>query len=566
MGKLGTVHGSARWVLLLGLTGCGQSHPDFGSAADQDVDKTSAALVTGREFTILPQTDGSTRQTIFQWEAASDAGDVNGDGFDDVIVSAYWFRGWYSSRAYVVFGKPGSAAVELDDIEAGIGGFPLNGESQAFLYAQLTVSAAGDVNGDGLDDLLVGDPVDYNYFRGKGYVVFGKEDSAAVELSDVSAGIGGFSITGEGTWDATGRYLANAGDVNGDGLDDVLLASPYATGDTPYSCRSYVVFGKKTTASVDLIEVAAGLGGYTIDCDDADTGALSASILDASGAGDVNGDGLDDVIVATASGTFGRSYVVFGKAGTASVSLSSVRAGSGGIAILGEAAGDYAGFSVGGGGDVNADGLSDIVIGAPGKSTTATFSGRAYVVFGTSSTANISLSDVAVGSGGFIVDGAAASDSAGVVVDVLRDVNADGLDDVAVACDRHLGDPAAAATHVVFGKTSTAPVSLATIPAGAEGLTRIEPRAPFDEEHGMGTSPAGDVDADGFDDFVLGPPLSENGYVVFGADFSGLVTLRGTKVADTLAATDPSAPDVLVGDLGWDTLSSDGGGDILLAG
>ena len=154
---------------------------------------------------------------------------------------------------------------------------------------------------------------------------------------------------------------------------------------------------------IDLADVAAGSGGLVMNgIDPSDLSGISVS-----GAGDVNGDGLADVIVGASSAdpsgndSAGESYVVFGKADGTPVNLVDVAAGSGGFVINGIDPGDRSGHSVSGAGDVNGDGLADVIVGAnradPGGNSNA---GESYVVFGKADGTVVNLADVAAGSGG----------------------------------------------------------------------------------------------------------------------------------------------------------------------
>ncbi|MCX7246552.1 MAG: VCBS repeat-containing protein, partial [Burkholderiales bacterium] len=257
----------------------------------------------------------------------------------------------------------------LSAIAGGTGGFVINGQC-ASDYSGVSVASAGDVNGDGLADLIVGanssDPtgaVD----GGRSYVVFGKTADTAINLSAIAAGTGGFVINGQCANDQSGRSVASAGDVNGDGLADLIvgaIVSSPAGGSN--AGRSYVVFGKTAGAAINLSAIAGGTGGFVINgqCANDSSGASVAS------AGDVNGDGLADLIVGANSSDpagavdGGRSYVVFGKSTTTAINLSGIASGAGGFVINGQCAGDRSGWSVASAGDVNGDGLADLIVGA----------------------------------------------------------------------------------------------------------------------------------------------------------------------------------------------------------
>lgn len=459
--------------------------------------------------------------------AVSNAGDVNGDGFDDVILGAPYAGtgGVYgtSGTSYVVFGKPDSASVDLDNL--GERGFLITGIGDADGFG-FSVSGAGDVNGDGLADLIIGAPEAGP--AGESFVVFGKTDGADVDLSDLGTDQDpkGFRIAGANGGDQSGSSVSGAGDVNGDGLADIIIGAAGASpGGNSFAGASFVVFGKADNSQVDLAEMGTGLGpgGFRINGID----PFDASGQSVAGAGDVNADGFDDVIIGAsrAGGQAGESYVVFGKADNTTVDL--VNLGTGGFRINGADAFDSSGRSVSGAGDVNGDGRADLIIGAPGVND----GGASYVVFGKASSANVELSDL--GNGGFRIDGFAFI-QAGTSVSGAGDVNGDGLDDVLVGAP--FADPDgrdyAGATYVVFGKADSANLDLANLGSGGFRISGKDAGDRF----GSSVSGGGDVNRDGQPDLVIGAPGAE----ISGVEFAGesYIVFGPSPVARPLFYTD----------------------------
>ncbi|RJF80530.1 hypothetical protein D3874_25720 [Oleomonas cavernae] len=218
----------------------------------------------------------------------------------------------------------------------------------------------GDLNGDGKAEILVGMPDSKAGGNNSGavYVVFGKGTGTAVDLADVAAGVGGFRIKGV-TDDDAGAAVSGLGDVNGDGLGDILVGAPR-------SDSAYVVFGKADGTEVDLGDVRLGVGGYRILAED--VGDLD--MLSVTGGGDFNRDGIGDLVIGAANNSEGGSdagavYVVWGGS-SGTIDLAQVAQGFGGAKVVG-AAGSLTGASVSVGPDLNGDGAVDLIIGAPGS-------------------------------------------------------------------------------------------------------------------------------------------------------------------------------------------------------
>jgi len=455
-------------------------------------------------------------------ESVSNAGDINGDGFDDLIIGAPHNSDVLNPGAsFVVFGKASgfNATIPLSGLN-GTNGFRINGVAGGDAAGQ-AVSSAGDINGDGFDDLLIGAPVSdvLENDTGYAYVVFGKASgfSAAMDLSSLN-GSNGFRMHVDEADQLLGWAASNAGDVNGDSIDDLIIGAPIGE-------RSYIVFGKTSgfDASLDLSSLN-GSNGFRIE------GLVAGEQFGNSvSAGDINGDGFNDLIVGSYYGGNGTSYVVFGKASfNAILNLSGLN-GANGFKLVGEAGGDQAGYSVSSAGDVNGDGFDDIIIGARQADANGMDSGASYVVFGKASgfgaTLNLSGLD---GSNGFRLKGGAAGDNSGRSVSAAGDFNGDGFDDLIVgsyAADANGKD--SGTSYVVFGKATgfSASLDLSDLSSNdgfsLNGLTA-------GNSFGKSVSSAGDVNNDGFDDLIIGSPLAEGGalnsgvaYVIFGHSFAG---------------------------------------------
>ncbi|MBA5249256.1 MAG: hypothetical protein FE834_06970, partial [Gammaproteobacteria bacterium] len=391
----GDINGDGLDDVIVGAFGAnlraGKSYVVFGKTNNTAINLGDVEQGTGG-FVINGDTaDG------YSGYAVSSAGDINGDGVDDLIVGAWAAGKSYEGQSYVVFGKTNSTAINLSNIANGTGGFILKGE-KAHDHSGYKVSSAGDVNGDGLDDLIVGThhpDVTSGKNTGKSYVVFGKTDSTAINLGDIASGTGGFIIHCEKVDDIRGNSVSYAGDVNGDGLDDLIVGVGGilgADGSGKSSIgKSYVIFGKTDTNAINLSVIERGTGGFVIN---------GEKVYDYSGnsvsyAGDVNGDGLDDLVIGayTSNLRTGKSYVVFGKKDdTDAINLSAIAQGTGGFVINGESIEDYSGNTVSSAGDVNGDGLDDLIVGAHGAHGANSKTGKSYVIFGKTDTNAINLS------------------------------------------------------------------------------------------------------------------------------------------------------------------------------
>lgn len=334
-------------------------------------------------------------------ESVDVAGDVNGDGSIDYLIGA---QNHDLGVAYIVYG-PVSGSIDLADADVTLEGWDItHGVGE-------TVAGVGDINGDGLDDVLVGAPF-ADGSTGKAYLVYGSPTlGGEVNLSNANV-----TFIGESAGGGVGHSLAGAGDVNGDGFDDLLIGAPFTDNIGENEGATYLVYG------------AASLGG-TMDLGNADAKYIGANPQANAGTsvagGDVTGDGFADILIGardanTTAGTFtGAAYLIHGGSGGSAPSGTHTLDAAD-VTYAGE--GGHAGQSVAIPGDVNGDGIGDVLVGAPSGRN-----GTVYVEYG-SATQDSSV-DLAT------VDGTITGlggDEFGTSLAGVGDIDGDGLNDFVV--------------------------------------------------------------------------------------------------------------------------------------
>ncbi len=377
---------------------------------------------------------------------------------------------------------------------------PLGGASASFWGEALNdaaatdVSAAGDVNGDGYADFLIAAPGNDESAADAGqvYLFLGKD---AGWVQDLSLSAADASFLGEQASDAAGSSVAGVGDVNGDGFDDFLIGAPSNGEAGAGAGQAYLIFGRASgwARDVSLSTADASFWGENLG---------DSAGFDVAPAGDVNGDGLADFLIAapTYGGSAGKVYLILGKTSGWAMDTSLANADA---SFIGENAGDLAGQSVAGVGDVNGDGLDDFLIGAWKNSDAFSGAGKVYLILGKTSgwERNVSLANA---DASFL--GATQDEAAGLPVAGAGDVNGDGFDDLLIGATGY-GDgvtvpEGAGRIYLVLGKATGWGVnqSLAAVAAGSYV------GEDFWDTAGSALAGGGDVNGDGLDDFLIGAP------------------------------------------------------------
>lgn len=435
------------------------------------------------------------------WSVAS-AGDVNNDSFTDILIGTAYDE-WGAQgvgQTYLIYGR--SNILWKEAIDLSMAEVSFIGES-AEDSAGWSVAGAGDVNNDGYADILIGAPFndDGGSNAGQIYLIFGQQSATWGMRMNLSAADASF--IGEDAGDWSGYSIAGVGDVNSDDFDDILIGA-YADDDGGGAAgQVYLFFGRPTPAWTMRMDLSTANASF-IGENDGDSAGWSVV-----GAGDVNDDGYDDLVIGALKNDLGgtqagQAYLVLGRSTTAWTMRMDLAMAD--ASFIGEAAGDHAGYSVAGVGDVNCDGFDDVLIGAVSNDGGGSDSGQIYLIFGQKTINWMLRASLSDANASFI--GEAPGGAAGFFVSGAGDINNDSFDDFLIgAIYNSYSGRSAGQVYLKLGRP-TSEWYMRTNLFDTDSLFVGEQ----DEDRvGYSVAGGGDVNNDGVEDFLIGAPYNDDG-------------------------------------------------------
>lgn len=383
----------------------------YGRREGGDIDLSGFSAADGIAIDGENANDRIGRRTV------SSAGDVNNDGYDDILIGTI-DKGGLDGAFYLIFGGESPANVSLPPASPSIG-VEIDGGFN--YYAGHSSVGLGDINGDDIDDFAVGSIYGPAPYRGRTHVIYGKDGgfpSASLSLATVT-GSEGFYIAGEDNTDYMGTTVAAPGDINGDGVRDILTGG-YATST---DSDGYIIYGSTGTRAD--IDTSGGVGaqGFEISGSTNDWDLRSTA-----GGGDFNGDGEMDFVLASSefNSNTGRIVLFYGDVGTLTLGTPTADQG-----FILDGVSNYNSGNSTAMADVNGDGLADLLVGAYLADYSVANSGSAYLVFGQDGIPNTgaTLAGYTGGTTGVRFDGTTNNGRLGTSA-ALADVNGDNCIDI----------------------------------------------------------------------------------------------------------------------------------------
>jgi len=493
----------AFFIALLNLT---FAFPDPGSTYTININDTNGSLITYPSQNIM--------QGVVN--PMGSAGDVNGDGIDDMFITVPSF---VYGAVYVIYGRKGGIDSNIDVTNlTSEQGFAIYSPDKYISFAE-SVGAAGDINGDGLDDIMtVHDKIGNTSETSTAtiFVIYGRKGGLPniyINQTNITGSIG-FTISNiPSAWGHDASILmSRAGDINHDGNQDILIGAPHWQ-DTG---AVLVVYGRKgNLPDMDWNNITSDQAALIYS---KAIGLWFGMVL--APAGDVNGDGIDDFLVSCQindkvfTTRYSYIFVIYGDRNFTGFNLADWNSTLG-FFIVGDLYDSLFAHQLSArGGDINGDGINDIIIGYR-RSILKDNSTTIYVLYGTKNIRDQIFLAQFTPSDGVKIVGTDINYEAGV--SGVGDVNGDGVDDILIGdCYASAQAYLSGDAYVLYGSKNGLPSTVNLTMLEKDQGYRITGRGGVQEWFGFWVNPAGDVNADGINDMMIGMGYINITYVVYG--------------------------------------------------
>jgi hypothetical protein len=459
----GDINGDGYIDIIAGAPYSNAGGTDYGTAR---IYFGSSSGISNMPATIIDSEIGENTEFGF---SVSSAGDVDNDGFEEVIIGAYKNNS-YAGRIYIFRGSTLGVDSLMTIIECGTG-------EQRFGYSV----AHANVNNDAYEDIIIGAPGNLTgeggYPMGRVYIFHGSSAGITATHSSQADTI----IEAEAVDHKFGFSVSCAGKVNNDDYEDIIVGAPgWSTGGKPDAGQAYIFHG----SSSGITQTSAGSANKILNV----LNRYAQFGFSVSGAGDVNNDGYDDVIIGEPYYPYdtyiGRAYVFHGSSSGISDTPSTT--------LDGENNDDNFGYCVSAAGNVNGDSWDDVVIGAPFYDTSNLNAGKIYVHHGSASGTQNSAAAT--------ITGQTVKEHFGVTVSSAGNIDQDIYDDVIIGADGWPGDDS--------GRAYTFLGSGSGLSTNADAEINGEY---LGDKLGTCVSSAGDVNGDTYCDVIVSAPSSDAG-------------------------------------------------------
>jgi hypothetical protein len=417
-------------------------------------------------------------------------------------------------------------------ISDGLNGFAPENLSSFDIFGS-AIANIGDLDNDGVIDIAVGAPSDENLESGEGavYILFLNANGSVKNNLKISDGLNGFAPENLNSSDTFGSAIANIGDLDNDGIIDIAVGASNDENLESNEGAVYILFLNANGSVKNNTKISDGLNGFTpVGLDAGDQFGSSIANI-----GDLDNDGVIDIVVGAPSdenleSSEGAVYILFLNTDGSVKNNTKISDGLNGFVPVGLGNSDDFGSSIANIGDLNNDGVTDIVVGAPSDENGQSSEGAAYILFLNTNGSVKNNTKISDGLNGFTPSALDFNDFFGDDVELLGDINGDNIQDIIIGANND--ESSSGGIYIIELETNGSVKNHTRIINGLEGFSAPSLSS---ADFGLSIVNLGDLNGNGKIDLMVGAPLDE--YLESG---EGAIHFLGTNYSLTTSQTSPS--------------------------